>query len=184
MSPHAATEPNIAHIAPVPTIPEAERPREPSQVTDQEIAVLESIQRKLLWLSTLIIHHANHARPNPDGTKVGGHQASSASVVSIMTALYFHFMRAGDRIAVKPHASPVFHSAMYLLGALPRGYLTTLRQFGGLQAYPEPHEGRRTPSTSRPARSGSARSRRRSPRWRSNMPTRISATRTPGGSSR
>ncbi|MCL5995404.1 MAG: pyruvate dehydrogenase, partial [Chloroflexi bacterium] len=103
---------------------------------DDEITTLERIQERLFWLSTLIIHHANHVRPNPDGVKIGGHQASSASVVSIMTALYFHFMRAGDRISVKPHASPVFHAAMYLLGQLPQHYLTTLRQFGGLQAYP------------------------------------------------
>ncbi len=101
-----------------------------------ELAVLENIQQRLLWLSTLIIHHANHVRPNPDGSKIGGHQASSASVVTILTALYFHFMQAGDRIAVKPHASPVFHAAMYLMGLLPRQYLTTLREFGGLQAYP------------------------------------------------
>jgi pyruvate dehydrogenase E1 component len=105
-------------------------------VSDDEIAILENIQRRLLWLSTLMIHHANHARPNPDGTKIGGHQASSASVVSIMTALYFHFMRESDRIAVKPHASPVFHAAMRLLGALPPEYLPRLREFGGLQSYP------------------------------------------------
>ncbi len=105
-------------------------------VSEEEIHILEHIQERLLWLSTLIIDHANHVRPNSDGTKIGGHQASSASVVSILTALYFHFMKATDRIAVKPHASPVFHAAMYLLGMLPRSYLTTLRDFGGLQAYP------------------------------------------------
>lgn len=105
-------------------------------VTDADIAILESIQQRVLWLATNIIHHANHVRPNPDGVKIGGHQASSASVVSIMTALYFHFLREGDRVSVKPHASPVFHAIMSLLGALPRRYLTTLRQFGGLQAYP------------------------------------------------
>ena len=105
-------------------------------VSAEELAVLEEIQERLLWLSTLMIHHANHVRPSLDGSKIGGHQASSASVVTIMTALYFHFMKAGDRIAVKPHASPVFHSAMYLMGLLPRKYLATLREFGGLQAYP------------------------------------------------
>jgi pyruvate dehydrogenase E1 component len=107
-----------------------------SDISDADIAILEHIEERLLWLATLIIHHANHVRLNPDGTKIGGHQASSASVVSIMTALYFHFMRGDDRIAVKPHASPVFHAAMYLMGALPQHYLTTLREFGGLQAYP------------------------------------------------
>ena len=102
----------------------------------QDITVLKNIERRLLWLSTLMIHHANNVRPNPDKTKVGGHQASAASCVSILTALYFHFLKATDRILVKPHASPVFHAAMYLMGILPRAYLTQLRAFGGLQAYP------------------------------------------------
>ena len=101
-----------------------------------ELATLEEIERRLLWLSTLIVHHANNVRPNPDKSKVGGHQASSASVVTILTALYFHFLRAGDRVSIKPHASPAFHAAQYLLGRLPARYLTTLREFGGLQAYP------------------------------------------------
>lgn len=97
---------------------------------------LESIQRRVLWLATLMIHHANHVRPNPDGTKVGGHQASSASMVTILTALYFHMLHSGDRVAVKPHASPVYHAIQYLLGRLDRRYLTELRAYGGLQAYP------------------------------------------------
>ncbi len=97
--------------------------------------MLDAIQRRVLWLATNIIHHAN-TRPNPDGTKVGGHQASTASVVSILTALYFEFLRAGDRVAIKPHASPGFHAVQYLLGNLDRAYLPTLRAFGGLQAYP------------------------------------------------
>ncbi len=102
-----------------------------------DLEVLDRIQRRVLWLATRMVHEANHVRPNPDSTKVGGHQASSASVVSIMTALYFGgWLRAGDRVSVKPHASPVFHAIQYLLGNLDRGYLTTLRQFGGLQAYP------------------------------------------------
>ena len=105
-------------------------------VSASELAVLESVQRRVLWLATSIIHHANHVRPNVDGIKVGGHQASSASVVSIITALYMGFLRAGDRVAIKPHASPVFHAVQYLLDKLPREYLTTLRQFHGLQAYP------------------------------------------------
>jgi pyruvate dehydrogenase E1 component len=99
-------------------------------------ATLEAIQRRVLWLATLMIHHANHVRPNPDGTKVGGHQASSASMVTILTALYFHILRAGDRVAVKPHASPVYHAIQYLLGRLDKRYLTELRAYGGLQAYP------------------------------------------------
>jgi pyruvate dehydrogenase E1 component len=100
------------------------------------LSTLDSIQRRVLWLAALMVHHANHVRPNPDGTKVGGHQASSASMVSILTALYFHYLRPGDRVSVKPHASPVFHAIQYLLGNLPQQYLTTLREYGGLQAYP------------------------------------------------
>ena len=101
-----------------------------------ELETLEEIERRVLWLSTAIVHHANAVRPNPEKTKVGGHQASSASVVSIMTALYFHLLRSGDRVSIKPHASPAFHACQYLLGRLDRAYLTTLREFGGLQAYP------------------------------------------------
>ncbi|MFN8444154.1 MAG: 1-deoxy-D-xylulose-5-phosphate synthase N-terminal domain-containing protein [Caldilineaceae bacterium] len=105
-------------------------------MTTELLQTLEEIQRRVLWLATSMIHHANHVRPNLDGAKVGGHQASSASVVTIMTALYFHFLQQGDRIAIKPHASPVFHAIQYLLGQLPREYLTTLRSYKGLQAYP------------------------------------------------
>ena len=90
----------------------------------------------MLWLSTAIIDHANRVRPNPTGLKVGGHQASSASMVTIMTSLWFRHLRAGDRVSVKPHASPVLHAVNYLLGQLDESYLTTLRQFGGLQSYP------------------------------------------------
>ncbi len=102
----------------------------------ETLETLESIERRLLWLSTQIIHHANNIRPNSDKSKVGGHQASSASVATILTALYFSFLRPGDRVSIKPHASPVFHAAQYLLGRLDRSYLTTLREYGGLQAYP------------------------------------------------
>lgn len=105
-------------------------------LSPDEYDILDSIQRRVLWLATLMIHHANHVRPNPDGIKVGGHQASSASMVSILTALYFRHLQAGDRVSVKPHASPAYHAIQYLLGNLDRHYLTTLRAFGGLQAYP------------------------------------------------
>ncbi|HZS14393.1 MAG TPA: 1-deoxy-D-xylulose-5-phosphate synthase N-terminal domain-containing protein [Candidatus Dormibacteraeota bacterium] len=101
-----------------------------------QLATLEEVERRVLWLATNIVHHANRVRPNPSGVKVGGHQASSASVVSIMTALFFDFMRAGDRLSVKPHASPVLHAIHYLLGNLEARHLTTLRQYKGLQAYP------------------------------------------------
>ena len=101
-----------------------------------ELEVLESIQNRVLWLSTQIVHHANNVRHNPDDLKVGGHQASSASIVSLMTALYFHQLRGGDFVAVKPHASPVFHAIQFLLGNLPAEKLTELRAYQGLQAYP------------------------------------------------
>jgi pyruvate dehydrogenase E1 component len=105
-------------------------------LTPETMETLESIERRLLWLSTQIIHHANNVRPNLEKSKVGGHQASSASVVTILTALYFAFLRAGDRVSIKPHASPAFHATQYLLGRLDRDYLPTLREYGGLQAYP------------------------------------------------
>lgn len=101
-----------------------------------ELTVLEAIEKRVLWLATNMIHHANHVRPNPDKSKVGGHQASSASMVTIMTALYFHHLNQGDLVSVKPHASPIFHSIQYLLGQITRDYMPMLRQFGGLQAYP------------------------------------------------
>src|SRR6201985_1800291 len=97
---------------------------------------LADIERQVLWLSTAIVHHANRVRPNPGGLKVGGHQASSASMVSIMTSLWFRHLRADDRVSVKPHASPVLHAINYLLGELDESYLPTLRAFGGLQSYP------------------------------------------------
>ncbi|HEY0497366.1 MAG TPA: pyruvate dehydrogenase [Kutzneria sp.] len=100
------------------------------------LAVLTEIEQRLLWLSTAVIHHANLVRPNPSGLKVGGHQASSASMVSIMTSLWFRHLRPQDRVSVKPHASPVLHAINYLLGELDESYLTTLRDFGGLQSYP------------------------------------------------
>jgi pyruvate dehydrogenase E1 component len=83
-----------------------------------------------------MIHHANRIRPNPSGLKVGGHQASCASMVSIMTSLWFTQLQSADRVSVKPHASPVLHSINYLLGTLDQRHLTTLREFGGLQSYP------------------------------------------------
>jgi pyruvate dehydrogenase E1 component len=98
--------------------------------------VLDEIERRVLWLSSSIVHHANRVRPNPSGLKVGGHQASCASMVSIMTSLWFRHLAPGDRVSVKPHASPVLHAINYLLGELDESYLTTLREFGGLQSYP------------------------------------------------
>src|ERR1700754_2530826 len=99
-------------------------------------SVLTEVERRVLWLSTAMIHHANRVRPNPSGLKVGGHQASSASMATIMTALWFNHLRPDDRVSVKPHASPVLHAINYLLGELDESYLTRLREFGGLQSYP------------------------------------------------
>jgi pyruvate dehydrogenase E1 component len=103
---------------------------------DVDLATLDRVQRRVLWLAAAIVHHANRVRPNASGVKVGGHQASSASMVSLMTALWFAHLEAPDRVSVKPHASPVLHAINYLLGRLDRRYLTTLREFGGLQSYP------------------------------------------------
>lgn len=104
--------------------------------SENDSALLESVQRRVLWLAVQQIHYANQIRPKVDAMKVGGHQASCASVVTIMTTLFFRFMRSGDLVAVKPHASPVFHAIQYLLGNLDVAYLRRLRDFGGLQAYP------------------------------------------------
>jgi len=102
----------------------------------EQIVSLEAIQRRVVWLASRMIDHANHVRPNPEGMKIGGHQASSTSIASILTALYFHTLRPGDRVAVKPQSSPAFHAVQYLLGRLPREYMTRLRSYGGLQPYP------------------------------------------------
>ncbi|HEX9991408.1 MAG TPA: 1-deoxy-D-xylulose-5-phosphate synthase N-terminal domain-containing protein [Acidimicrobiales bacterium] len=103
---------------------------------DRELGILDAIQRRVLWLAVRMVDHANNERQNSDGVKVGGHQASSASMVSLMTALWFAHLGPEDRVSVKPHASPVLHAINYLLGRLDRRYLTTLRDAGGLQAYP------------------------------------------------
>ena len=104
--------------------------------TAVDLDVLAEIQRRVLWLAVRMVDAANHERSTGDGVKVGGHQASSASLVTAMTALWFAHLNAEDRVSVKPHASPVFHAIQYLLGNLDRSYLTTLRARGGLQAYP------------------------------------------------
>jgi len=101
-----------------------------------ELDILSALQRKVLWLSTWMIHNANHLRDNGDGLKVGGHQASSASLATLMTALYFGVLRPEDRVAVKPHASPVFHAIQYLLGNQTLEKLENFRGFGGAQSYP------------------------------------------------
>src|ERR1700720_387134 len=98
--------------------------------------LLSALARKVLWLSSWTIHPANHIRPSADGMKVGGHQASSASLATIMTALYFAVLRPQDRVAVKPHASPIFHAIQYLLGKQTRERLEAFRGYKGAQSYP------------------------------------------------
>jgi pyruvate dehydrogenase E1 component len=110
--------------------------QEPVAPTQVDLQLLDRIQQRVLWLSTYLIHYANHVRPSSDPIKVGGHQASCASVVSMLTAYYFAAAEPGDVIAIKPHASPVFHAIQYLLGNLTREKLVQYRSFGGLQAYP------------------------------------------------
>ena len=102
----------------------------------QRLRLLRELERKVLWLSAWTIHHANHLRPNRDGLKVGGHQASCASLATVMTALYFSVLRPEDRVAVKPHASPVFHAIQYLFGHQTQDKLERFRSLGGAQSYP------------------------------------------------
>ncbi|MFL5126367.1 MAG: transketolase [Microvirga sp.] len=103
---------------------------------DPRLPFLAELERKVLWLSTWTIHNANHLRASGDGLKVGGHQASSASLATIMTALYFAALRPEDRVAVKPHASPVYHAIQYLLGHQTRDKLENFRGYKGAQSYP------------------------------------------------
>ncbi|MGQ4809575.1 Pyruvate dehydrogenase E1 component [Candidatus Entotheonellaceae bacterium PAL068K] len=105
-------------------------------LSEVELDILQRIERRVLWLTTYLLHYINKLRPNPDDLKVGGHQASSASLVSLLTALYFVVLRPEDHVAVKPHAAPVFHIIQYLLGNLSQEALRTLRDLGGVQAYP------------------------------------------------
>jgi pyruvate dehydrogenase E1 component len=104
-------------------------------MTDPRLPFLAELEKKLLWLSTWTIHHANHVRPAGE-VKVGGHQASSASLASIMTALYFAVLKPEDRVAVKPHASPIFHAIQYLIGQQTREKLENFRGYKGAQSYP------------------------------------------------
>lgn len=101
-----------------------------------ELTILKQLERKVLWLAAWMVHHANHIRSHDDGIKVGGHQASSASLVTIMTALYFDCLQAQDRVAVKPHASPAYHAIRYLLGSQTREKLENFRGYKGAQSYP------------------------------------------------
>jgi pyruvate dehydrogenase E1 component len=105
-------------------------------VSSDDLRILGELERKVLWLASWTVHHANHLRDNVDGLKVGGHQASSASLAAIMTALYFKVLRPQDRVAVKPHASPIYHAIQYLLGRQTREKLEGFRGYRGAQSYP------------------------------------------------
>jgi pyruvate dehydrogenase E1 component len=105
-------------------------------MTDLRLPILAALERKVLWLATWMIHNANHLRRNGDGLKVGGHQASSASLATILTALYLAVLQPEDRVAVKPHASPVFHAIQYLLGNQTREKIENFRGYKGAQSYP------------------------------------------------
>src|SRR5215216_728723 len=106
------------------------------RITPDGLRILGELEKKVLWLASWTIHHANHMRESADGLKVGGHQASSASLATIMTALYFRALRPQDRVAVKPHASPNFHAIQYLLGRQTKDKLEGFRGYKGAQSYP------------------------------------------------
>ena len=106
------------------------------KISDKDLSILKDLEKKVSWLSAWMIHNANNIRESQDGLKVGGHQASSASIISIMVALYFKVLESEDRVAVKPHAAPVFHSIQYLLGNQSKEKLENFRGFGGAQSYP------------------------------------------------
>lgn len=103
---------------------------------DEALAILADLDAKVQWLSAWIIHNANNVRESRDGLKVGGHQASSASLATVLSALYFSVLRPVDRVAVKPHASPAFHAIQYLLGSQTRDQIERFRALGGAQSYP------------------------------------------------
>src|SRR4051794_31984626 len=116
--------------------PKAAAARSPKKDADPRLPFLAALERKALWLSTWIIHHANHVRPGDDGLKVGGHQASSASLNTILTALYGAVLRPEDRVAVKPHASPSYHALQYIFGRQTLEKLQDFRAWKGAQSYP------------------------------------------------
>ena len=118
------------------TLKQRSRVRDGMPIAPRSLACLKELERKVLWLSCWMIHHANHLRPARDGLKVGGHQASCASAATMLTALYLDALGPEDRVAVKPHAAPVFHAIQYLLGRQSREKLERFRAFGGAQSYP------------------------------------------------
>jgi len=108
----------------------------PARLPVSQTDFLKQVEQRLLWLSHWMIHHANHIRASDDGIKTGGHQASSASMVSMLTALYFSALKPEDRVAVKPHAAPIYHAMQYLTGRLSAEKMKLFRGYGGVQSYP------------------------------------------------
>jgi len=125
----------MVEAIPQPAPMSAPAPRDPAPHPDR-LALLAALERKVLWLASWMIHHANHVRESTDGLKVGGHQASCASLATVMTALYLAVLKPQDRVAVKPHASPIFHAIQYLLGRQSREKLENFRGYKGAQSYP------------------------------------------------
>jgi len=117
-------------------LPSTEGGAAPGAAGSTRLEILRELERRVLWLACWTIHNANHVRPKRDGLKVGGHQASSASLTTLMTALWFDCLRPEDRVAVKPHASPAYHAIQYLLGRQSRDNLERFRAYGGAQSYP------------------------------------------------
>src|SRR6201996_4955399 len=111
-------------------------PADKKAISADQLPVLTALERKVLWLATWTIHNANHLRESSDGLKVGGHQASSASLATVLTALYLHTLRPQDRVAVKPHAAPIFHAIQYLAGNQSVEKLQNFRGYKGAQSYP------------------------------------------------
>ena len=105
-------------------------------LTNRPVAAFERLDARLRWISSWMIHNANNIRPNRDGLKVGGHQASCASITTIMSTLFFGVLRRADRVAVKPHASPVLHAIEYMCGRQTQDQLERFRALGGAQSYP------------------------------------------------
>jgi pyruvate dehydrogenase E1 component len=98
--------------------------------------LIEQLDTRLRWLSAWTIHNANHLRESRDGLKVGGHQASCASMSTIMAALYGTAVRRQDKVAVKPHAGPLLHALHYLVGEQSQARLEAFRGLDGVQSYP------------------------------------------------
>lgn len=120
----------------MPSIESSTKSTSNAPFTPEDIRNLTLAERRVRWLSTWMIHHANHVRPSVDGLKVGGHQASCASMSAMLTALFLHQVRSDDMVAVKPHASPVMHALHYLLGNQSLKQIENFRAFGGAQSYP------------------------------------------------